>query len=191
MRRHAVALLVIASMLAVGCQAKDAEPAYVDGVLSAEILTEASWEWSPDADCATCHALEAETAEMFSCEAIRSEEGACAACHSDVSALEGAHALPFDTPSATRLRSTEVDSSSCSECHVADELTQATARDGNLADAEGNQANPHALPANETHDEIECLDCHQIHQSDIVESAQTLCSSCHHAGFHACYTCHS
>lgn len=190
MRKLAVALLVASLTLFVGCQARDAEPAYVEGVLSAEAFTEGSWEWSSAADCALCHQLEAETAAVSSCEVVQTEK-ACATCHSDESALKDAHALPFDAPSAMRLRDTEADSASCERCHDTGDLARATAESGALEDTAGNIANPHALPGNDDHDEIECLDCHKIHQPGLVTSAQEQCLNCHHQGIYECYTCHS
>ncbi len=190
MRRLAAALLAASLALSVGCQARGARCAYVDGIVSAEVLTEGSWKWSTDAECESCHQLEAESVASILCEALESGR-TCATCHNDEPALSSAHALPFDSAAPTRLRSTEADSGSCGECHDAGDLALATAESEILTDTAGTSVNPHALPASENHNEIECLDCHQIHRPDLAASAQEECLDCHHQGIYECHTCHS
>lgn len=152
-------------------------------------------EWSKDADCSACHVMEQGLMGDPACLAgSHAERGVeCLTCHADEEGLEAVHEGATTAPSATgKLKKTAVSGDVCATCHDQAELAEAVAGSVELEDAEGTKANPHFLPANEEHAGIECVDCHKAHEcdADVRGAARETCTSCHHAGVFACYTCH-
>ena len=155
--------------------------------------TAVSAEWSPDADCAACHAREQESYEDSACLASLHADVACGQCHDDSSALATAHEGSSSSDKApARLKVTEVSDAACLSCHyeTKEALAEATP-DVVVADSQGNGRNPHALDGVADHEGIGCSDCHGMHSSEPVqEQAKATCTNCHHAGVYECYTCH-
>ena len=60
-----------------------------------------------------------------------------------------------------------------------------------LVDANGLEVNAHTMVGNVTHDGIECVSCHEIHDDTLpAEQGKKICNSCHHADVFECFTCH-
>ena len=149
--------------------------------------------WSPDTDCAICHAAEANSREGGPSTASFHSETPCVECHDDAEALEKRHeGATSEDKMPSKLSKTEVDQSACLDCHNSyDELATKTADYAGLADSNGTQANPHALPDVAEHGEIQCANCHKMHgDKPAAETAKQECLSCHHADVFECGTCH-
>lgn len=150
--------------------------------------------WSPDADCAACHAKEASSAEEAGClaQAHMQLGRACADCHADEQALASVHEKSASGTPATKLKATEVADEACLACHESREAVAAKTADVALEDDRGTAVNPHALAPSPDHDAIECTSCHVSHETrPALEEAQGTCASCHHAGVFECGTCHT
>ena len=152
-------------------------------------------DWSPSADCAICHVKEAESAEDGSCDASLHSTTTCSECHDDESQLAALHEGTTTSDRApTRLKKTAVNEEFCLSCHAQDAIAAKSSGSTVLTDANGTTVNPHDLPvtATESHSEITCSDCHEMHSDKAgrAEDAQKLCRSCHHQDVYECYTCH-
>lgn len=153
--------------------------------------------WSPDMDCATCHATEGATMEdgsMGACIHVQEAQTTCISCHADEAALADVHkeATATDTM-PKKLKATVVDAASCQAagCHdlSADEMLARTATITDLTDSQGTQVNPHeVMGLTDGHADILCSDCHNMHKAEV--NAADTCVSCHHAGVYECNTCH-
>lgn len=152
-------------------------------------------EWSPEADCATCHAIEEASRTDSSCVASLHAATNCIDCHADVEGLAKQHEGATSADKMPKkLKRTAVDQDKCLTCHGSyEELAEKTASYQGLADEHGTVANPHALPENDDHAEIVCGDCHKMRagDSDAGQDATNTCLSCHHEGVFECGTCHS
>lgn len=150
--------------------------------------------WSPDSDCATCHAKEASSAKEAGCLAqAHTELGyPCADCHDDEQGLTKAHGESASGAPASKLKATEVDDEACLACHESRAAIAEKTTDVALSDDRGTTVNPHELAPSPDHEAIACVDCHASHQAlPALEEAQGTCASCHHAGVFECGTCHS
>lgn len=115
----------------------------------------------------------------------------CITCHSDETGLAKGHSKLNSGKQAKRLKKSAVTSEVCLECHKVKDLSEKSADYKGLTDTNGTTVNPHALPEGESHADIVCTDCHQVHSGkSIDESSMTTCNSCHHAGVFECGTCH-
>lgn len=151
-------------------------------------------DWSMDSDCGTCHTKQAESQTDGACLASKHAANDCVQCHSDESTLSGVHEGATATATMpSTLKKTSVDTeATCESCHNPAELATKTADCTVLTDDEGTVVNPHDLPSNADHEEVNCISCHKLHSSTGIEkTAQRACSSCHHAGVYACGTCHA
>ncbi|WP_139652409.1 cytochrome c3 family protein [Raoultibacter phocaeensis] len=185
---------ICAAGAVVGC-APHAPNAVKTENVSENPVSAVAFTWSPDSDCAMCHAIESESMQDSAYPAALHEQEAadCPTCHADDSKLSVAHegVLP-DSEMPQRLKSTAVPEQLCLDCHddVA-VLAQATEDRAALIDSEGTVVNPHELSESEDHEGVSCSDCHKMHSSDPVEEiAIGACLSCHHEGVFECYTCH-
>ncbi|MBQ3106731.1 MAG: hypothetical protein IJC51_04620, partial [Eggerthellaceae bacterium] len=98
----------------------------MEGVSSVREISQGSWEWSTDADCALCHETQAESVASNACEISADAQHPCLPCHDDAAALRRAHELPFDRSVTDRLRETEASDSACGDCHDESDLASAT-----------------------------------------------------------------
>lgn len=175
--------------------------------------------WSMDADCASCHAKEAQThvviegtadaAKPASKDAAASELTAveadplplaavhqavpCTGCHSDEKALSTVHGgVTADSKLPKRLRKAKIDEALCLSCHGSyEDLAEKTADCTVLTDSTGTVVNPHDLPEGADHAKIDCLDCHAAHKAqEVSETTLNTCTGCHHTGVFECGTCH-
>lgn len=150
--------------------------------------------WSIDADCASCHATEAESSKSVPCLAKQHVDlgYSCIDCHADEQAMSDAHRDYGEANPPTSLKKTEIAADTCLSCHESLEAIAAKTPDVTLADSKDTAVNPHALPSSEDHDAIACTDCHVSHESvDTKQEALGTCTSCHHAGVFECGTCHT
>lgn len=150
-------------------------------------------EWTPDTDCAACHAGQQESMSNSACQASSHAASQCIDCHQQEQELKTVHEGVSSTDRVSkRLRSTTIESDVCLSCHVQTEIAGATASSTALIDSEGTAVNPHDLPSEGTHRETACADCHDLHteNADIAEDAKAYCISCHHADVFECNTCH-
>lgn len=150
--------------------------------------------WTEDADCASCHVSQAESAaKSLLLKAHPQLE--CVSCHDDAEKLEGLHAKATAKKAARLrvLRKTEVSTEMCKACHDTDELAEETEDFEGVVDDEGTVVNPHDLPTTaREHAYIDCLKCHSAHSSDeYADQANEYCMGCHHDGVYECYTCHA
>lgn len=155
--------------------------------------TTASFTFTEDADCSSCHTTESESYEDSDCTASYHSDVTCITCHSDIDGLTEAHEdVEYGDKTATRLKSTEIDTSACISCHGdLETLAELTEDCTILTDDEGTVVNPHDLPDVEYHETVDCGDCHEMHSTDdISETSTSTCLSCHHSGVYECYTCH-
>lgn len=115
----------------------------------------------------------------------------CTGCHVESEGLDKAHAKLNSGKEAKRLKKSEVESAVCVTCHQTDVLAEATTNYQGVVDNNGTVVNPHALPETESHESVNCTDCHQVHSGkSITDTAMTTCTSCHHAAVFECNTCH-
>lgn len=182
----------IATMLVfAGCA-----PARSDGpaASASEVhLDTSTMTWSAESDCASCHDTESLSMTDGACLASTHQvEGAtCSTCHADETAMVKAHEDMTTAKPPKKLKKTEVAKEACLSCHSEEDIVSATADSTVCTDSRGKTVNPHQLPENEDHDAVRCGDCHAMHGGDsIEETAQAVCSSCHHQGVYECYTCH-
>ena len=149
--------------------------------------------WTPDADCALCHAEEGSSLASIPCPAEKDGNRACVTCHADEASLSSVHeGKTTGDKMPKKLKATEVASDTCESCHgTYAELAVKTAASTALTDSKGTVVNPHDLPGNAEHESLACADCHQMHSDgDAAKTAPKACSSCHHAGVYECNTCH-
>ncbi len=183
------ALLCLMSLIGCAPQVSDGgdEAAKQDKVASF------SFEWAADSDCATCHASHSATvqADVHSTAAEAKDMG-CMACHADSEGLDAAHeGVSMGDKEPKRLKSTEVASETCLGCHDKAEVIASTAELTVLTDANGTTINPHDMPEVESHADVGCVDCHNIHDDQTTqEAASGYCIGCHHHEVYECYTCH-
>lgn len=151
--------------------------------------------WSNDSDCAMCHDRESASFEDPAYGAfVHAADVACSTCHANAEGLSSAHeGATAEKAAQATLRATTVQEQSCESCHDLTELVQATTTSTVLIDDNGTVVNPHAISESESHSELSCLSCHQMHVADAdrEKKAQRACASCHHANLFECYTCHS
>ena len=115
----------------------------------------------------------------------------CTTCHQDSDELAAGHKKLNNGKEAKRLKKSTVSSEICVTCHPEEDLVEATADYVALVDGKGTVVNPHDRPDVESHEGIQCMDCHTVHSGkQIQEAAMTTCLSCHHAGVFECNTCH-
>lgn len=192
-----VAICVPLALCAVGCapQAAPQEGAEGEGGSGTDAPAAAT-SWSPDIDCATCHASEAKTSADAACLAgthTMDQGFECVTCHVDDSALTKAHENMSSGKVPKKLKTTEVSQDLCLSCHDQAELASTTASSAVLTDLNGKVVNPHDVPVNADHTEegLACTSCHKGHSTDGVEKdSQAFCVSCHHADVYECGTCH-
>lgn len=153
-----------------------------------------AFEWSPEADCATCHVKQASSTADAQCLASTHEDSACNSCHSDSEGLQNVHeGVASAEVELTRLKKTDIDSSYCLTCHDSYEaLAGKTVDSQACTDKNGLVVNPHGLPTNVEHEDIDCASCHIMHDSRAAaDQAESLCGSCHHESVYECFTCHA
>lgn len=158
-------------------------------------------DWSPESDCAVCHAMESSSFQDSACLASMHQDAICVECHADTTGLESQHKDVVSGDEVPKhLSETAVLQETClsSECHDSphadlEKLAERTEGSQALIDSEGTVVNPHDLPDAGTHDTIVCTDCHSVHENgtDVAERAKTTCLNCHHDDVFECYTCHS
>lgn len=189
---------VITALIAVSCCALLAgagcAPQVAAEVSDSAALDQAavSVEWSPDSDCDTCHITELDTFSSGECLASRHGDISCSSCHSDPVLKEVHASAGVSDKMPKRLKKSEVTKEVCLGCHEADiETLSSDSSAISVTDVNGLSVNPHALPSGEKHDEVNCSDCHAMHQdTPLQDQADALCKSCHHTGVFECYTCH-
>lgn len=147
--------------------------------------------WSIDQDCVACHDSYSASGTLGEMHLALGSN--CSSCHSgqDLVAIHETNASKGGTP--TRLKFTEVSKEACTACHTAEDLSQRTADSTILTDSEGRVVNPHQIPDTETHQEIACTNCHQIHTTTaaVESTARETCLGCHHMNVFAnCDSCH-
>lgn len=150
-----------------------------------------SVEWSPEVDCATCHATETASRENANCLASLHAASNCVDCHTETDVLASEHeGVTTEDRVAKRLTKTSVSQEYCLTCHGSYEaLAEKTTY--RLVDTEGTAVNPHAIPVNDNHADVTCTSCHSMHSEKSAEDGATaLCLGCHHAEVFACGTCH-
>ncbi|MEG0776900.1 MAG: hypothetical protein RR381_05490 [Raoultibacter sp.] len=156
----------------------------------------ASFEWSKDSDCGTCHGTETASFDSSACLAsVHSGAKAnCLSCHTDASGLKSAHSnVKADSHAKIdKLKKTKIASEACASCHDKTKLSDLTASCTILTDDKGTVVNPHKLTPSESHDAITCANCHKMHSDKpIADTAAKACTDCHHANVYECGTCHS
>lgn len=191
----AVAMAVI---IAAGCSSQPAKSAEQANEAApqqaAEEVSQATW--TPDSDCASCHADESASttdASMGASIHTQGTQATCITCHADESALGEAHKSMTSGTAPKKLSETCVGPEGCKAagCHdLSDEEMAALTQDvTELTDSKNTRVNPHeVMGLTEGHAEIVCTDCHRMHKEDI--SPAETCISCHHAGVYECNTCH-
>ncbi len=212
-RAIATAVLAVAVALVAGCQPEVEDAVLTSGVGSVGRLEpDTQWHWSPESTCAACHVGEDASLASVPCAQEQFSADACLTCHNDASVLEEAHADVSALSTRKTAHAATIADETCERCHNATELAEATAHSTVLTDANGTVANPHNLPADESHAAIACANCHNPHEdfhsasnttsnaADITNAADVatspanrapqICESCHHAGVFECYTCH-
>ena len=151
--------------------------------------------WTAESDCATCHDSDVASFSDTNCPASlhADMQDQCMTCHDDPE-MEKAHSkVTWDSEKKkVTLKRTTVTRDTCTPCHDESELAQKTADSTVLTDKNGTTVNPHDLPTNEEHGEVNCSSCHKLHTADApAEQAQATCKNCHHADVYECGTCHA
>ena len=113
------AVMALAIALVSGCAPQQTTLDNVGTAESATVGTAATaFEWSPEADCATCHVKQASSTADAQCLASTHEDSACNSCHSDSEGLQNVHeGVASAEVELTRLKKTDIDSSYCLTCH--------------------------------------------------------------------------
>lgn len=148
--------------------------------------------WSPETDCAPCHASAGEQG-CLAAEHLDAYGLTCGSCHADTEKLAQVHeGVTEQSTPPKRLKKTAVDAAACATCHDAGALKDATADSVVLTDSEGTTVNPHDLPPTDTHAQTTCVSCHTMHstKANVEKDAPKVCESCHHEGVYQCGTCH-
>lgn len=186
-----VVILFTVSMLA-AC-APSSDEATVAGESQEDVANVDAW--SPDSSCETCHIDQAESMTNSACLVSFHPDNKCTDCHAVDDTLTSVHegVVPGDkVPKG--LKETKVDESQCESCHSLEDIAAATEDLEVLTDANQTVVNPHAIPDVADHAEIQCSDCHAMHEEGGLEltdnNAKRLCGSCHHANVYECHTCH-
>lgn len=154
--------------------------------------------WSTEQDCLDCHTKIEKSAEDTACLAGfhgKTLGVACTDCHDDGAVLGPLHKdAKADAKQPKRLKKTEVTTQACTTCHDEEKLVEATRDCGYLTDKNGLTVNPHAVPQNDGHAQMACVDCHGAHDEGGLapeeEATLGLCTSCHHREVFECGTCH-
>lgn len=157
-----------------------------------EVVLEGAW--TPEADCASCHADEVASFGDEAAYAFDHATMTCIDCHTDTEALAQVHEGATSTGAKlAMLSTTAVPDELCLACHDQQTIADATADNTMLTDLNGTVVNPHELPEVADHDGITCVSCHSIHgeTTDMERTVDRVCASCHHAEVYECYTCHS
>ena len=199
MAKHTIALAVaMAVIITVCCSSQPAKSTESANDAAPQQAAEESAQvtWTPDSDCASCHADESASTTDASMGAgihAQSAQTTCTACHTDESNLAEAHKNMPSGATPKKLNKTCVSPEGCkaSGCHDLsnEEMAALTQEVTELTDSKGTQVNPHeVMGLTEGHAEIVCTDCHRMHKENIGP-AET-CISCHHAGVYECNTCH-
>lgn len=166
-----------------------------DGGEDKAAAIQVDFTWSEESDCSMCHTEEAASFESSACGAFsHASETTCMSCHTEVSQIASAHeGATADKAARAILKSTSVNPETCESCHALADIAQATAGVTVLTDDNGTVVNPHELSESQSHAEVTCTSCHQMHvaDADIEKKAQRTCGSCHHSNVYECYTCHS
>lgn len=155
---------------------------------------EATFSWSVDSNCASCHEFESLSAQNSVCLISNGHaELSCSDCHADDGDLANAHAnvALTDTEGAKHLKSTAVEREVCLSCHSDDYTPDTAANVVAFTDSQGTTVNPHDLKDSPDHNAIACADCHVMHaESTPEEAGSKVCLSCHHKNVYECGTCH-
>lgn len=150
-------------------------------------------EWSPSADCSTCHSNEQESYDNSSCLASSHKNESCSSCHADEQALASAHeGKTSSDKDPSKLKATEVSDDQCLSCHYGtkEALINAT-QTVVVTDENGTSCNPHDPGDSVEHQTLNCANCHSMHSEEsITEQALNTCIGCHHANVFECNTCH-
>ena len=198
-RRRGLAVLAGAGLLALaaGCAPTGtaaAPEAEAPGTAENGATEGAGAPWSPSADCSPCHERAVASQEDTDCVAALHRNVPCATCHSD-EALTEVHedATAEGAAKATRLKKTAINATACTGCHgEGADLAALTAETEACTDKNGLVVNPHDLPTNVEHEDIDCASCHIMHDDrTAAEQAESLCTSCHHENVYECFTCHA
>lgn len=138
--------------------------------------------WSLEANCAACHATQAQSIEdesaPYALHALLGLED-CATCHDDGDGkLTKAHAKYLtSTKTPTRLSKSTVAVETCTTagCHTIDDLIEQTAESAVLTDEKGTEVNAHAMLLSETHEtaKITCASCHTMHSGYADDQEET------------------
>lgn len=188
------AVLCMFGLMACAPHASDQSGRGVDSNDKAPAV-QVDFAWSEESDCGMCHGEESASFDDSTCGAFsHSADTTCVSCHADSAKLASVHeGATAEKAIRAALKSTVVQAEACESCHARVDVAQATTDVVVLADANGTTVNPHDLPESESHEELTCINCHQMHVSDadIEKKAQRACANCHHADVYECYTCHS
>lgn len=139
--------MALAIALVSGCAPQQTTLDNAGTAESATVGTAATaFEWSPEADCATCHVKQASSTADAQCLASTHEDSACNSCHSDSEGLQNVHeGVASAEVELTRLKKTDIDSSYCLTCHDSYEaLAGKTVDSQACTDKNGLVVNPHA-----------------------------------------------
>lgn len=150
--------------------------------------------WTPEVDCASCHADEVASFGDEAAFAYEHAALACTDCHTDTETLAQAHEGATSTAAKlAALSATGVSDELCLSCHDRETLVAATQDCAMLTDLNGTVVNPHDIPDVADHAEVTCVRCHEMHgeTSDMERTVDRVCASCHHAEVYECYTCHA
>lgn len=194
----AAVVLVLVVVAIVGCAPQQQAAAPADDEASRADAVQVAW--STGSDCESCHTTEAASRKDATSLHAAHADSTCVSCHDDEEGLATAHKKYQTGNPASKLKKTDVASSSClvSGCHDQAELVQATADETVLTDTKGTVVNPHDLPVHEDHTEgVTCASCHKMHgtgTSDVdavYQASKATCLSCHHNEVYECHTCHT
>ncbi|MDR0499947.1 MAG: cytochrome c3 family protein [Coriobacteriales bacterium] len=158
-------------------------------------IVAASFSWSMQSDCATCHTSEASAAsDSKHVQAAAHEALKCVSCHEQEAVLTKSHdGVSLTDKPATKPTVITVSEKTCIGCHgeLAD-VAELTASSVALKDDQGKIVNPHQRPDGETHSNnpATCTSCHNNHSETLARDAKKYCASCHHRGIWQCGTCH-
>lgn len=184
----AAGVLIVAACMAAGCAPQSAQSGDSSGK-GADAATQVAW--TPDMDCASCHATEEASASDANCLASKHPAATCESCHGTADSLADAHANASATAEMPKKLSKEhaVSEETCLSCHSSwDDLAAKTTDITTFTDSHGTTVNPHAMDRTGDHSSITCASCHTVHQAE--EDQKQLCLSCHHEDVFECRTCH-
>jgi hypothetical protein len=194
-RTHLIAGFLLVAVIGLAACAPREAPSVQEP--EAELVVEVNW--TPDTECAACHATESESFANAACLAAKHADLECSGCHEDQTALTGVHqgvTTAVAKPKALQVSSVQEGTCLTSGCHAADSLdglvalTQGSAV---LIDERGNAVNPHEMPSSTPKhlaESMTCTDCHTVHGEEGYEAAKIYCYNCHHHKVFECGTCH-